>query len=466
MSSFPPFEYKDLPEPPPLRKAVGVGIVVMGLAMGTGELILWPHLLVKYGLGLLWLALLGITFQYFINQEVARHALATGESFFTTSARLIKWSPFFWIISAILLYIWPGWASALGTILKELFDFGDYHVWAWVSLALVLVLTFSGRVAYRMLERALKVTVPLFIFLLVVISFFNLTWANVKEGLSGLVNFGHVPVGIDLNVLLGAVVFAGAGGMLNLCVSLWYRDKQEGMARYNGRITNPITGTPEAISATGYLFHSTPENVARWRGWMNYLRIDQGLVFWFTGLVSLFLLGVNAHTVLTPMGLVPEGTNVAIVQANIFGEKWGTIGYNAFLVMAYLMLFSVMWTVLDALTRIVSDIIHTNARVGKYQHYFSWLDKVSLHHLYYVLIVNFVFIGAVLVPFNQPLSFLVISSVLGGLAMAIYTPFLIYINNRHLAPALRPGFVTNFAMICASLFYLFFAYKIITQYLF
>lgn len=60
MSSYPPLEVRKLPPSPPLRQAIGVGIVVMGLGIGTGELILWPHLLVKHGLSLLWLALLAI----------------------------------------------------------------------------------------------------------------------------------------------------------------------------------------------------------------------------------------------------------------------------------------------------------------------------------------------------------------------------------------------------------------------
>jgi len=56
-------EIRDLPKAPHWSKALGVGIVVMGLAMGTGELILWPHLVTKYGLELLWAAFWGITFQ-------------------------------------------------------------------------------------------------------------------------------------------------------------------------------------------------------------------------------------------------------------------------------------------------------------------------------------------------------------------------------------------------------------------
>ena len=70
MSHYEDREIRELPEPPSLRKFIGVGVVVTGLAIGTGELIMWPHLVTKYGLGIIWTALLGITFQYFINQEV------------------------------------------------------------------------------------------------------------------------------------------------------------------------------------------------------------------------------------------------------------------------------------------------------------------------------------------------------------------------------------------------------------
>lgn len=461
MSLWPKFENKELPLPPPPRTALGVGLLVMGMAMGTGELILWPHLVSKHGLGILWLALVGITFQYFINQEVARHSLATGEGFFSTSARIISWSPLFWLFAAVMLYIWPGWSSALGTILANLFGFGSYVVWAWLSLALVLLLTFKGRVAYVMLEQSLKITVPIFLALLTVISYFNLSLADFVATWHGLTNFGYIPEGIDMQVLLGAIVFSGAGGMLNLCVSLWYRDKKAGMGYYAGRISNPVTGKPEAVSVTGFTFDETDENMFRWRGWMNYVRIDQGIIFWLLGVVALVLLSVNAYVVLSPLGIIPAGTEVAVAQAKIFSSHWGIVGEKLYLVMAYLMLFSVMWTVLDALVRIIADIVHTNSRVGKLEPYFRWLNKVSIHHLYYGEIVFFVLLQAILLPFDQPLGFLVISSVLGGLTMAIYTPFLIYLNNRKLPKYLRPGVFTNIMMILASSFYLYFVWEIL-----
>lgn len=461
--AYPSLERRDLPKPPRWTKALGVGVVVMGLAIGTGELIMWPHLVTKYGIHLLWLALVGIIAQYFINQEVARNAVATGESFFTASARVFAPFAFFWLIAAVLMYIWPGWASAIGTTLTELTGFGNHLIWACVTLGLVLALTFTGKIAYVVLERTLKIIVPMFFVMLVVISFYNLTPALLADAFGSLAHFS-IPKDIDINVLLSAIVFAGAGGMLNLCVSLWYRDKQVGMGGYVGRITNPITGKTEAVETKGFSFAPTEENLKRWRGWMRFVRIDQGIIFTFIGFITLFLLSMNAYAVLGPKGLIPQGTEVAVVQAHIFGEQWGAIGFNAFLIMSFLMLFSVMWTVLDALTRIICDIIYTNAHVGPYRSIFSACKSCPIGKMYYTIIVIVCLVSAALLPMKQPLTLLTISAVLGGLTMAVYTPLLMVINNTRLPKPIRPSWFTNLAMTCISIFFIYFSYRIIAQY--
>lgn len=457
----PPIE-KELPKPFHWSKAIGVGVVVMGLAIGTGELIMWPHIVTKYGIHLIWLALVGIIAQYFINQEVSRHALATGESFFTSSSRIFAPFAFFWLISGILMYIWPGWASAIGTMLRELTGFGSYQIWAIVALLFVIILTFSGSVAYRVLEGSLKITVPSFFVLLVAISFFNLHWSDFANAFASIKTFS-IPKDININTLLSAIVFAGAGGLLNPCISLWYRDKQVGMGAYVGRITNPVTGKAHAVSADGYTFKPTKENLKRWKGWMMFARIDQGVIFSFLGFVTLFLLALNAYVVLKPMGIVPEGTDLAVTQAHIFGSQWGIVGSKIFLVMATLMLFSVMWTVIDALTRILTDIVYINARTGPYQRIFKGFKSFDISKIYYACIVGICLIGAALIPLKQPLSLLTISAVLGGLTMAIYTPVLIYLNNAKLPKQIRPNLFTNLMMVLISLFFLYFAIKVIQQ---
>lgn len=464
-SAFPASIERDLPAPPVWWRAIGVGMIVTGLAMGTGELIIWPQLTITYGLNILWLALLGISFQYVINQEVARHALATGESFFSSSTKLIWFLPIIWLPLAILLYIWPGWANALGTIMSELLGFGSYLAWSWFSLFLVLVLTFSGKLAYDLLEKSLKIIVPIFITLLLIISFSNLSSEHWRQATSALFNFGYIPDQADWRMLLGAVVFAGAGGLLNLCVSLWYRDKQAGMGKYVGRISNPVTGRPEAVAVQSFHFPPNQTNLNNWRAWMRFVAIDQGLVFWFLGLLTLWLLSVNAYFILGPQSSIPEGLAIATNQAKIFGSRFGVIGEKIYLTMAYLMLFSVMWAVLDALTRIVSDLIHTNSRFGRLSKYFSWLRPLSLHHLYYALMLIFVIVSAALVPWKQPWTFLMLSSILGGLSMALYTPLLFYLNNFRLPKHCRPGLLSNIAMIITIMFYIVMAYQVIGTYL-
>jgi hypothetical protein len=456
-------EERDLPAPPHWTRALGVGVVISALAIGTGELIMWPHLVTKHGLGVVWFAVAGITVQYFINQEVARHALATGESFFTSSSRIFKWLAPFWILSSVLLYIWPGWAAAIGTTLRELTGFGNYLGWALVSLLLVLILTLIGKVAYHLLERTLKIIIPIFFILLVISTSLVVKANGIDKLVQAFHSLGSIPDNIDINILLGAVVFAGAGGLLNLCVSLWYRDKQIGMGKYVGRIINPITGKVEAVSYKGYSFVNNKENAIRWKKWMQFVRIDQGLIFWSISVITILLLSLNAYLILTPMGLVPEGLDVAVVQAHIFGEVWGAFGFNLFLIMAFLMLFSVMWTIIDAFTRIVADVIYVNSQIGPFSQYLKKFKNISLSHLYYGLIVLIIVINALLLSFKQPLVLLTISAVLGGFVMIIYIPILMFINNFKLPKQIRPGIVTNIALFLGFLFYASFCFLVFKQ---
>lgn len=463
MKQYPPHVTQKLPPAPRWTKIVGVGVVSLGLAIGTGELILWPYLVTLHGPGILWGALLGLTLQAFINFEVARHMLATGESFFTSSARLSKWFAPLWLVMTVLLYMWPGWAGALGTILRALVGFGDTVTWSWVTLLLVLIMTFVGRQAYHTLERSLMVIVPTFFLLLLFVSFTNLKPDDVSTGIAGLLNVGWIPANIDGSVFFSAIVFAGTGGMLNLCVSLWYRDKQAGMAAYSEPIQNPLTLQDQVEAVRSHTFAASGQNLVHWRKWLRYIRAEQAVVFWLLGLATLFLLSLNAHAVLTPRGLVPEGVDIAIAQAAIFGESWGVVGIKAFLFMAFLMLFSVMWAIISAFTRIISDIVFVNSHAGPLQPLFGRFKNMSQSRLYYSLIVLLVVAQAVLVPLNQPMAYLVLTSVLGGMVMAIYVPILLFLNNRRLAKPLRPSILSNLVLCLATIVYVALSVIVLAQ---
>src|SRR3990172_7738455 len=103
MTNLKPLHKKRLPPAPPLRKLLGPSFILLGLGLGSGELILWPYLASTYGLGIIWGALLGITFQFFLNMEIERYTLVRGESIFVGLARRVgQFAPLWFIFSTLI----------------------------------------------------------------------------------------------------------------------------------------------------------------------------------------------------------------------------------------------------------------------------------------------------------------------------------------------------------------------------
>src|SRR3990167_11289925 len=113
-----PLKKAELPPPPKsFLNLLGPSFILIGLGLGTGELILWPYLTANYGLGIIWGALLGITMQFFLNMEIERYALVNGESIFVGFARLYKKIPYWFIFSTVIAFSWPGFSAAAAKVL-------------------------------------------------------------------------------------------------------------------------------------------------------------------------------------------------------------------------------------------------------------------------------------------------------------------------------------------------------------
>ena len=112
---LPPMEYRDMPEPLPLRKVLGPSVILAGVGVGSGEYILWPYISANAGIGFLYLAVVGVTIQYFLNMEIERYTLATGETAIAGFAR--SWKPWgiLFCVFAVVPNIWPGWGTAGAT---------------------------------------------------------------------------------------------------------------------------------------------------------------------------------------------------------------------------------------------------------------------------------------------------------------------------------------------------------------
>ena len=90
---------KDLPEPARLRKLIGPSVILVGVGVASGEYILFPYIASEAGLAFLWAAVVGVAMQFFINMEIERYTLATGQTAITGFSRL--WKP--WGLILVLL---------------------------------------------------------------------------------------------------------------------------------------------------------------------------------------------------------------------------------------------------------------------------------------------------------------------------------------------------------------------------
>jgi len=74
-----------------LRRMIGPSVILVGLSIGSGEFVLWPRLTAEYGFVLFWACWVGVTLQFFLNMEIERWTLATGESAVVGFLRLSRW---------------------------------------------------------------------------------------------------------------------------------------------------------------------------------------------------------------------------------------------------------------------------------------------------------------------------------------------------------------------------------------
>jgi hypothetical protein len=225
--NLPPVPYKDMPEPLPLRKVLGPGVILAGIGVGSGEYILWPYISTQVGLGFLCAVFVGVTIQYFLNMEIERYTLATGETAISGFVRFWKPWGILMVLFALIPNVWPAWATSGAQTLSFLLGTGQGSVSLMSILLLIacgVALTISP-VVYQTVEKAefLKVgLVVLFLITAIVVAISPSAWTDISQVVTEPVLPGH----LDSALVLGALAFAGAGGCNNLVQSNWIRDQR------------------------------------------------------------------------------------------------------------------------------------------------------------------------------------------------------------------------------------------------
>ncbi len=463
-ANTPPAPVTDLPPAPAFRKLIGPSFIILGLGLGSGEVILWPYLSSNFGLGIVWGMLVGITMQFFINMEVERYALIHGESVFVGFKKLWTWLPVWFLLTTFFAWVWPGIGLAGATLLAR--AFGIDQVW-WLGVLLFVgigaILTL-GSVVYKTVERLQMILIGIGVPFIVALTAYLVTLPDLGAMLAGLAGQGtgyaFLPEGIVMGTFLGALAYAGAGGNLNLAQSFYVRDKGYGMGAYAGRITSVITGggAAQKIKLTGTTFPVTPENVSRFRAWWKVINIEHALIFWGLGLFTMLTLTMLAYVTTFGSADNAEGMQFLFNEAAAIGLRTLPVFGVLFLIVTGIMLTATQLTVLDSTSRIMTEnvlLLHGGDRA------------FNVSRLYYgILWLQILFgIAVFSLGFTQPRELITLGAIINAFTMFSYTGILLYLNNRLLAKELRPSLWRNLALVFTFCFFGIFSVLTILQYL-
>jgi hypothetical protein len=462
----PPWEVADLPEPLPFSfrntfRVIGPGAILLATAIGGGEWVVGPTQAVKHGMGLFWIVTVAIFLQVIFNLEAMRYTLYTGEPIYGGILRLWPGRRFWGAYYALKCFLQLGSPALAGLAAASIFSMaaerlpetGDVLVKNLIAigllLAVVAILLFGGTIE-RMLEIFAWIMLALmFSFLLVVNVFFIEPghWLATFKGFIGLVP----PSGGTIDwALLGALAAtAGSGGMGNLTVTNWARDKGFGMGALTGAIPSAVGGRHVSLSPMGKAFPAREPNLSRWRTWMRYVAIDQ---VWIWGLFCFFgmYLNVNLATRFIEPGTNMEGQAAGAIQAAALREIWHPF-WIITLLSGFWVLFKTHLGNTDILVRTITDVLWLSSRRVR-----AWRGG-DVRRVYYSILAFFtVWAAAVLWTATAAALFKVLANI-AGLVLAVASIQVFWVNRRFLPRALRPPLWRQISLLACSAFYWFFS---------
>jgi len=464
---LPPWNVADLPAPPPFSvrnafKVIGPGAIMAATSVGGGEWLVGPAAAVKYSSSIFLIATMAIMLQVVFNLEAIRYTLYTGEPIYGGILRLKPgarfWAAFYTLIGFFQLG-WPALAGSaaatlLGAWMGRMPGAPEQGTQSWVAtgliLAVVLILSFGGTIE-RMLERfAWTMLGVVFLFLLVV----NILFVPLPhwwQTATGFFKLSGLPHPIDWALLGALAATAGSGGIGNLTVTNWLRDKGFGMGALVGAIPSAVGGHQIVLSHVGTVFPATPENLVRWRAWVRYVHVDQIVVWGMFCFLGMFL-NVNLATAVIPHGTDLQGLAAGAYQAEYLSRIWPGFWFLT-LFNGFWILFKTQLGNTDILVRTITDALWMASPKAR--------AASSIRTIYYGILVVFSIWGAIVIRFASPFTLFKILANMAGIVLLIAGVQIFLVNRRFLPAALRPPLWREAGLLLCSAFYAFFTFFVL-----
>ncbi len=449
----------DLPEPLPfsfvnLLRTIGPGAILLAGAIGGGEWIVGPMMAIKYGTGILWIATIGIILQTIFNLEAIRYTLYTGEPILTGIMRLSPgpklWAPFYILIGVAQLAtpaLAAGCAVVLfGAIAGEMPTPDDKATLNWIGMGLIAaaaILLLSGKSIERVLEKASWAMIIFIFAFLFAVNVFAVPTETSLNTLKGFLVVRPLPTGVNL-VLIGLfAATAGSGGLGNLAVTNWFRDKGFGMGAHVGGIGGALSSEHATLQPVGAVFPLTPENRRRWSTWWRYALLDQQAL-WGVGCFLGMFLNVNLAIALIPPGTELTGYNVGAFQAEHLAKQLWHGLWLLTLLNGFWILFSTHLGNTDVLVRTVADVLWASSPTVR-----RW----PASRLYACLLILLTAWALYAIRLGTVIELFQVLGIVASPILALAAIQILRINTRFLPPELRPSLWRRVVLVLCFIAY-------------
>ena len=434
-------------------------MVLVALGVGLGETFLWPRLVILFGPQIRWLFLIGVSLQAVVMLEMARYAMATGESIFFGAARI--WRPIMWFFfaSAILVYIWPGHIAAGAVAFEEITGI-PWLISAIVGLILIGVVFSFAKYVYNLLENLLTFMIGVLVVGSTTIAAIVGSWADLGATIAGLFAFGYIPqeafTATWFPVIVGSIAFAGPSGMQQMWYTLWLRDRGAGMGVHIPRIRGLTHAEEEeTMPSRGFMFDTeNPEEMRKWKDWRRWVLFDALLLFWgITMLVTIvYTVLAQAATKIDPgVGdALRAGEEEAALGA--MAAAFSAAGGPILGIMFFFFISLVGWKgslgIFDAFSRGQADMTY---------YFIPGMRRFNMSHLYFAFLWGVIIFGILILlfgPADGPTAILDILAFLSAFAMGTYCALLVLTNNLLLPKKIRPHIAISIVLGFGAVFYI------------
>ncbi|MEZ5388100.1 MAG: Nramp family divalent metal transporter [Prosthecobacter sp.] len=410
-----------------ILRSIGPGLIITASIVGSGELIATPKVAGEAGFTLLWFIVLGCFIKVFVQVELGRYAVTTGQT--TLEAMnsipgprfIVSWLLWLWLAMYVTLVFQV--AGIVGGVAEVFSSAGLMLDKKWIALGVAgsaAILLAVGR--YRLVENVSTGMVALFTFATVIAvgslqwSPYAITWANLVEGF-------QFKLPADTMTAFGAFGIIGVGASELIYYPYWCLEK--GYARNVGERSSP-----------GWL--------ERARGWMKVMRIDAWLSFTIYTLatVAFYLLGA---AVLHAKGLQVNDKGMIDTLAHMYAESFGTWSLYLFLVGAFFALYSTVFVATASNARLLVDA----AALFKVKTYPTPEHRVRAVKFCVVLLPALSLL--LYMTWEQPVTLVLVGAVSQGVMLPFLAGAALYFRHRRIDTELRPGLVWTVCLWVAAL---------------